>query len=69
MSVILVLISTVEKLMKRNSEMAANLKAAFAPFEVIFSRILDGVTELLGGVAKAFEWITEKVVNLLSPIS
>lgn len=67
-SVILVLISTVEKLMKRNSEMAANLKAAFAPFDVIFSRILDGITELLGGVAKAFEWITEKVVNLLSSI-
>lgn len=67
-SAILVLVSTVEKLMKRNSEMAANLKAAFAPFEVIFSRILDGVTELLGGVAKAFEWITEKVVNLLSSI-
>lgn len=67
-SVILVLISTVEKLMQRNSEMAANLKAAFAPFEVIFSRILDGVTELLGGVAKAFEWVSEKVVNLLSSI-
>ena len=67
-SVILVLISTVEKLMKRNSEMAANLKSAFAPFEVIFSRILDGITELLGGVAKAFERITEKVVNLLSSI-
>ena len=67
-SVILVLVSTVEKLMKRNSEMAANLKAAFAPLEVIFSRILDGITELLGGVAKAFEWITEKVVNLLSSI-
>lgn len=67
-SVILVLVSTVEKLMKRNSEMAANLKAAFAPFEVIFSRILDGITNLLGGVAKAFEWITKKVVNLLSSI-
>ena len=67
-SVILVLVSTIEKLMKRNSEMAANLKAAFAPFEVIFSRILDGITELLGGVAKAFEWITEKVVNLLSSL-
>lgn len=67
-SVILVLISTVEKLMKRNSEMAANLKAAFAPFEVIFSRILDGITNMLGGVAKAFEWVSEKVVNLLSSI-
>lgn len=67
-SVILVLVSTVEKLMKRNSEMAANLKAAFAPFEAIFSRILDGVTELLRGVAKAFEWVSEKVVSLLSSI-
>ena len=67
-SVILVLISTVEKLMKRNSEMAANLKAAFAPFEVIFTRILDGITDMLGGVAKAFEWVGEKVVSLLSSI-
>lgn len=67
-SVILVLVSAVEKLMKRNSEMAANLKAAFAPFEVIFSRILDGITSMLGGVAKAFEWVSEKVVNLLSSI-
>lgn len=67
-SVILVLVSTIEKLMKRNSEMAANLKAAFAPFEVIFSRILDGITNMLSGVAKAFEWVSEKVVNLLSSI-
>lgn len=67
-SVILVLISTVEKLMKRNSEVAANLKAAFAPFEVIFSRILDGITNMLSGVAKAFEWVSEKVVNLLSSL-
>lgn len=67
-SVILVLISTVEKLMKRNSEMAANLKAAFTPFEAIFSRILDGITNMLSGVAKAFEWVSEKVVNLLSSI-
>lgn len=67
-SVILVLISTVEKLMKRNSEMAANLEAAFAPFEVIFSRILDGITNMLSGVAKAFELVSEKVVNLLSSI-
>ena len=67
-SVILVLVSTVEKLMKRDSVISPNLKAAFGQFEVTFQRILDGVTELLGGVAKAFEWITEKVVNLLSSI-
>lgn len=66
--IILTLISTVEKLMKRNTEMATNLKAAFAPFEVIFSRILDGITNLLNGVAKAFDWVSTKVVSLLNSI-
>lgn len=65
---ILTLISTVEKLMKRNTEMATNLKAAFAPFEVIFSRILDGITNLLSGVAKAIDWVSTKVVSLLNSI-
>lgn len=65
---VLALISTVEKLMKRNTEMATNLKAAFAPFEVIFSRILDGITNLLNGVAKAFDWVSTKVVSLLNSI-
>lgn len=67
-SVILLLISTVEKLMKRNSEMAANLKAAFAPFEVIFSRILDGVSNMLTGIAEAFTWVSDKAVALLSSL-
>lgn len=65
---VLTLISTVEKLMKRNTEMATNLKAAFAPFEVIFSRILDGITNLLNGVAKAIDWVSTKVVSLLNSI-
>lgn len=65
---VLTLISTIEKLMKRNTEMATNLKAAFAPFEVIFSRILDGITDLLNGVAKAIDWVSTKVVSLLSSI-
>lgn len=67
-SLVLLLASTIEKLVKRNSEAAAALKAAFAPFEAIFSRILDGVTNMLTGVAKAFEWISDKVVSLLSSI-
>lgn len=66
--IILTLISTVEKLMKRNTEMATNLKASFAPFEVIFSRILDGITNLLNGVAKAIDWVSTKVVSLLNSI-
>ena len=65
---VLTLISTVEKLMRRNTEMATNLKAAFAPFEVIFSRILDGITNLLNGVAKAIDWVSTKVVSLLNSI-
>lgn len=67
-SAVLALVSAVERLMMRNSEMAAGLKAAFAPFGVIFSRVLDGVTDMLGGVAKAFGWVSEKVTGLLASI-
>ena len=67
-SLVLLLASTIEKLVKRNSEAAAALKAAFAPFEVIFSRILDGVTDMLTGVAEAFTWVSDKVVALLSSL-
>lgn len=67
-SLVLLLASTVEKLVKRNSEAAAALKAAFAPFEAIFSRILDGVTGMLTGVANAFEWVSDKAVSLLSSL-
>ena len=67
-SLVLLLASTIEKLVKRNSEAAAALKAAFAPFEVIFSRILDGVTDMLTGVAEAFTWVSDKVVSLLSSL-
>jgi hypothetical protein len=67
-SLVLLLASTIEKLVKRNSEAASALKAAFAPFEVIFSRILDGVTDMLTGIAEAFTWVSDKVVALLSSI-
>lgn len=66
--IVLTLISTIEKLMKRNTEMATNLKAAFAPFEVIFSRILDDITNMLNGVAKAIDWVSTKIVSLLNNI-
>lgn len=67
-SLVLLLASTIEKLVKRNSEAAAALKAAFAPFEAIFSRILDGVTDMLTGIAEAFTWVSDKVVALLTSI-
>lgn len=67
-SLVLLLASTIEKLVKRNSEAAAALKAAFAPFEVIFSRILDGVTDMLTGIAEAFTQVSDKVVALLSSL-
>lgn len=67
-SVVLLLVSSIEKLIKRNSEAAVSLQAAFAPFSVLFTRILDGLTNMLAGVAKAFEWITTKVIGLLDSI-
>lgn len=67
-SAVLGLVALIEKLMKRNSEMAASLKAAFAPFEVIISRVLDNITNMLTVVADAFAWVSENVVNLLHQI-
>ena len=48
-SVILLLMSTIEKLMNRNTELSTSLKAAFAPFKVIFERLLDWITGLFKG--------------------
>lgn len=67
-SLVLTLIGIIEKLMKRNSELATSLNAAFAPFKVIFERLLDWITGLFKGVAfllenlaKAVTWILDKV--------
>lgn len=64
-SVILLLMSTIEKLMNRNTELATSLKAAFAPFKVIFERLLDWITGLFKGVAWVLENISKGVVWLL----
>lgn len=64
-SVILLLMSTIEKLMNRNTELSTSLKAAFAPFKVIFERLLDWITGLFKGVAWVLENISKGVVWLL----
>lgn len=64
-SLVLSLISLIERLMKRNSELATSLKAAFAPFQVIFQRLLDWVTDLFKGVAFILENIAKGVTWLL----
>lgn len=64
-SVILLLMSTIGKLMKRNTELSTSLKAAFAPFKVIFERLLDWITGLFKGVAWVLENISKGVVWLL----
>lgn len=64
-SVILLLMSTIEKLINRNTELSTSLKAAFAPFKTIFERLLDWITGLFKGVAWVLENISKGVVWLL----
>lgn len=67
-SLVLTLIGIIEKLMKRNSELATSLQAAFAPFKVIFGRLLDWITGLFEGVAVVLTKIAEGVTWLLDKL-
>lgn len=67
-TVVLTLIGAIEKMIKRNSELATSLKAAFAPFQTILGRLLDYITEMFTALAKAFEWLAEKITRLLNKI-
>lgn len=67
-TVVLTLIGAIEKMIKRNSELATSLKAAFAPFQTILGRLLDYITEMFTALAKAFEWLAEKITWLLNKI-
>lgn len=67
-SLVLTLIGTIEKLMKRNSELATSLNAAFAPFKVIFGRLLDYITGLFEGVAFLLENLAKGVTRLLDKL-
>lgn len=67
-SIALTLIGIIEKMMKRNSELATSLKAAFAPFKVIFERLLDWITGLFKGVAFVIENIATAVTWLLDKL-
>nr|DAV76618.1 MAG TPA: tail length tape measure protein [Caudoviricetes sp.] len=67
-SLVLTLIGIIEKLMKRNSELATSLQAAFAPFKVIFGRLLDWITGLFEGVAFVLENIAKSVTWLLDKL-
>lgn len=67
-SLVLTLIGTIEKLMKRNSKLATSLNAAFAPFKVIFGRLLDWITGLFEGVAFLLENLAKGVTWLLDKL-
>lgn len=67
-SIALTLIAIIEKMMKRNSELATSLKAAFAPFKVIFERLLDWITGLFKGVAFVIENIAKAITWLLDKL-
>lgn len=65
---VLTLIGLIEKMIKRNSDLSTSLKAAFAPFQTIIGRLLDYITELFTALARAFEWLAEKITWLLNKI-
>ena len=67
-SLVLTLIGIIEKLMKRNSELATSLNAAFAPFKVIFGRLLDWITGLFEGVAFLLENLAKGATRLLDKL-
>lgn len=67
-SLVLTLIGTIEKLMKRNSDLATSLNAAFAPFKVVFGRLLDWITGLFEGVAFLLENLAKGVTWLLDKL-
>lgn len=67
-SLVLSLIAIIEKMMKRNSELATSLNAAFAPFKVIFGRLLDWITGLFEGVAFLLENLAKAVTRLLDKL-
>lgn len=65
---ILTLMSTIEKLINRNSELSNSLSAAFAPFKIIIAQILDQLTALVGAVAKAITFVADQAVKLAGKI-
>lgn len=67
-SLVLSLIAIIEKMMKRNSELATSLNAAFAPFKVVFGRLLDWITGLFEGVAFLLENLSKAVTWLLDKL-
>lgn len=67
-SLVLSLIAIIEKMMKRNSELATSLNAAFAPFKVVFGRLLDWITGLFEGVAFLLENLSKAVTRLLDKL-
>lgn len=67
-SLVLTLIGIIEKLMKRNSELATSLNTAFAPFKVVFGRLLDWITGLFEGVAFLLENLSKGVTWLLDKL-
>ncbi|WP_148302078.1 hypothetical protein [Bacteroides faecichinchillae] len=67
-SILITIIASIEKFINRNSELAASLKAAFAPFQVIFSRLADQITNLFAGVVRVIEKVSEKIMQFLTNI-
>lgn len=69
---VLFVIQTIGQLMNKNDELATSVKAILAPIQWAITKVLDVVAKLFAGIAKVFEWLADKylqVYNWLGLIS
>ena len=62
--VILQLINVVENMMAKNSELAASIKALFAPVGWLIDNILNNISVVFTEVVKVFAWVAENLTKL-----
>lgn len=67
-SAVLILISTIGKLMDKNSELAESVKTLLAPIGTLIGNVLGLVSKLFVEVVKVFEWLAEKYVWLYNKL-
>lgn len=64
-SIILLIISHLEKLKSRNEELATGLKTLFAPIQFLITQIADAVAAFLAQLVKGINWLYDAQVKVL----
>lgn len=67
-SIVLIVISTMEKLMEKNTELSTSIKTLFAPIGWLIDNILKNISTVFVEVVKVFEWAAEKITKLAAAL-